>query len=271
MSTNNENIFSELALRLTEERAKLGFSQADFARKLGVTREGIRLYELGQRGMTAIFLVNAATLGVDVNYVLFGVRSSNTAANTAAAFSQVINGNISGVANAQSGSNVNIINTTRHVTKSHVEINPGIEHITPANVVTLKALVAEIISIEQSLKKNPSTYQKVHGALNAFLGVTHIRLIKVVDFERARTYLNQWIARLHSMSSAPTKSVDTYRKKRTAYIKINIKEPESLMAAETYMLKNFKTTHVSELANDELEQLYRYVASRRNKRKTVLG
>jgi len=67
----------DLAIRLIEERTRTGFSQADFARKLDITREGLRLYESGQRGISAEFLARTAMLGTDVQYILTGVRSSN--------------------------------------------------------------------------------------------------------------------------------------------------------------------------------------------------
>lgn len=67
----------DLALRLVEERKRLGFSQNNFANLLGTTRESIRRYEIGFREMRAEFLANAMTLGVDGQYVLSGVRSAN--------------------------------------------------------------------------------------------------------------------------------------------------------------------------------------------------
>jgi len=68
-----------MAVRLIEERSKRGYSQSGFARQLGVSHEGVRLYEMGQRGISAEFLAKAATLGLDVQYILTGVRSTNLA------------------------------------------------------------------------------------------------------------------------------------------------------------------------------------------------
>ncbi len=67
----------DLALRLVEERKRLGFSQNHFAYLLGTTRESIRRYETGYHYIKSDLLAIAMKLGVDAQYVLCGIRSVN--------------------------------------------------------------------------------------------------------------------------------------------------------------------------------------------------
>ncbi|KAF0205503.1 MAG: putative DNA-binding [Gallionellaceae bacterium] len=260
----------KIALRLTEERAKIGFSQADFARKLDISREGLRLYETGQREIGAEFLARAVTLGVDVQYILCGMRSTNLAKveqAVGAAPLQVINGGVSGVGIAHSGANISVVNTQRHVTRTTVKTVPGETHISDEQKVALQGLVKDVVDAEQKLKQKPKSYQAVWGALNAHCKVSQYALIASADFEKAQKYLNQWMGRLHSMATAPVKDGDTWRKRHYAYIKINSKSPEDAAVVSQYMIKNFKATSLTELSNDQLDKVYRYVAGRRSTKK----
>lgn len=257
----------KIALRLTEERARLGITQANLARELGVSREGLRLYETGQREVGGEFLARAAKLRFDVQYILCGLRSTNLAKidqTVDAVPFQVINGGVSGVGIAQSGANVSVVNTQRHVTRTTVKTEPGVTHISEEQKVALQGLVKNVVDAEQKLKQKPRSYQSVWSALNAHCKVSQYALIASADFEKAQKYLNQWMGRLHSMASAPVKDGDTWRKRHYAYIKINSKSPEDALAVSQYMTKNFKATSLTELSNDQLDQVYRYVAGRRS-------
>lgn len=256
-----------IALRLTEERARIGFSQADFARKTGVSREGLRRYEMGLSEIGAEFLSKAASMGIDVQYVLAGVRSTNIPAHESAAPIQVINGGVSGIGIAQNGSNVSVVNTLRHITRTTVKTEPGEAHINDEQKVVLQGLVKAVVDAEQKLKKNPKSFRAVWGALNAHCGVSQYALIAKYDFEKAQKYLNQWMGRLHSMASAPVKDGDAWRKRHYAYIKINSKLPEDELAVSQYIARNFGSISLTELSNDQLDKVYRYVAGRRSTRK----
>lgn len=253
----------EIATRLVEERARLGLSQADMARQLDVSREGLRRYEGGLSEVGAEFLSNASSLGMDVQYVLCGLRSNNSERSQPM---QSINGGVSGVGIAQSGANISIINSPKVVHKTVVNKHAGEEHISEDQCVTLKGMVSEVVTTEAKLKKKPKTYPAVWGALNAHMRVSQYALIPREHFEVARGYLNQWLGRLNSAKSAPIDNADGWRKRRYAYIKINTREPEHEVALSKYLQKNFKTVHLTDLANEQLEQVYKYVAGRRNKR-----
>lgn len=261
----------KIALRLTEERARLGITQANLARELAVSREGLRLYETGQREIGAEFLARAVPLGFDVQYILCGIRSTNLVKPEQAvglAPLQVINGGVSGVGIAQTGANVNVINTSKHVTRTMVKTEPGETHISDQQKVVLQGLVKDVVDTELKLKQKPRSYQSVWSALNAHCKVSAYALIASADFEKAQKYLNEWMGRLHSMTTAPIKDGDAWRKRHYAYIKINSKSPEDSEAVSQYMMKNFKSTSLTELSNDQLDKIYRYVAGRRSTKKS---
>lgn len=60
--------------RLREERDRLRLSQADFAEKAGIHRNTQVRYEAGKREPDSGYLETIRALGVDVDYVLFGLQ-----------------------------------------------------------------------------------------------------------------------------------------------------------------------------------------------------
>ena len=261
---------ADLAIRLVEERSRLRYTQSDFADKAGMSREGLRLYEMGQRGMSAEFLAMAASLGVDVQYVLTGRRSSNSnegvesvaSSGRVVGASGTVSGNVVGM--VQSGGVVHQIQTQKHVSRTIAEVKPGDAHISDAQAGVLHGLVNKIVEKEALLKKTPRTHRSVWSALNSHCGVSAYRLIASNDFEHARKYLDKWMGRLGSMATAPVLD-DEWRKRRYAYIKINAKAPADQLALEKYLAKNFQVSSLTELDNNQLDDAYRYVAGRRSR------
>lgn len=256
---------SDIAIRLTEERARIGYSQADFARKLEVSRETLRRNERGESGLGAEFIAKSASFGIDVQYVLTGVRSKNLLEAERAAQPTVnVNGGSANIIQfAHPGTTVNMIATQRHITQTKAEVKPGIEHITEEQAVILTALVNDVVDIEAKLKQKPKTHRAVWSALNSHCGVTRYRLISHTDFSKAEKYLRQWIGRLNSMASAPIKDGDAWRKRHYAFIKINCKD--DLGWIDRYLAKNFSASSLTELTNEQLEKIYRAVASKKKK------
>lgn len=217
--------------------------------------------------MSAEFLAQAATLGIDVQYVLLGVRSANahdaekSVSAPGVAFSGGNNGNVIGVIN---GGTIHQVNTQTHVQKTIAEVRAGEEHISDEQAAMLHALVDKVVDTEKRLKQKPRGHRAVWAALNAHCSVPAYRLIRAGDFGKAQKYLHQWMGRLDSMASAPVKDGDAWRKRKYAYIKINCKDDPA--AVDRYVAKNFKVSSLTELDNDQLEKVYRYVASRKNKR-----
>lgn len=64
----------DIGERLREERERLGLTQSAFADKADVGRKSQGNYEAGERTPDAVYLAAAATLGVDVTYVVTGIR-----------------------------------------------------------------------------------------------------------------------------------------------------------------------------------------------------
>jgi len=257
---------SDIAIRLVEERTRIGYSQAALARELGISREGVRLYEIGQNGLSGEFLAKAAGLGVDVQYVLTGVRSQNLAAAEKAASPSVSvtgNGTANVVQLAQPGSTVNINHNPRVVNRTVAKVEPGETHISEDQAATLTRLVNEVVDLEQQQKKAPKSYRAVWAALNAHCGVTAYRLIPLEGYGQAEKYLRKWLGRLNSMASAPVRDNDAWRKRRYAYIKINTKEEGDAAWLAGYLKKSFNAGSISDLSDSDLDRTYRAVASRK--------
>jgi transcriptional regulator with XRE-family HTH domain len=68
---------SSVGQRLAQERGRIGLNQSDFAAAGGCGRASQVNYETGKRAPDSDYLVAVARIGVDVQYVLTGVRSAN--------------------------------------------------------------------------------------------------------------------------------------------------------------------------------------------------
>ncbi|WP_211461797.1 helix-turn-helix domain-containing protein [Collimonas silvisoli] len=65
---------------LKEERQRLGMNQDDFAAVGGLKRRAQTLYEQDERAPDALYLRALAAIGVDVQYILTGEKSSSALA-----------------------------------------------------------------------------------------------------------------------------------------------------------------------------------------------
>lgn len=65
--------------RLASERRRIGMNQTVFAKETGVGRASQVNYETDRRSPDSEYWEKAAMLGVDVQYVITGVRSDNLA------------------------------------------------------------------------------------------------------------------------------------------------------------------------------------------------
>lgn len=257
---------ADMAIRLVEERSRRGYSQADFARQMDISREGLRRYEMGQREIGTEFLARAAGFGIDVQYVLTGVRSRNVeAAEMAASPSLSISehGSANVVQVAHPGSTINIHHNPKVVNRTVAKVAPGAEHITEGQAAILTRLVNDVVQLESLQRKSPKSHRAVWAALNAHCGVTSYRLISLDHFEKAETYLRKWLGRLNSMPSAPVKDNEAWRKRKYAYIKINTKDELNSSWLSTYLRKNFNVESIAELSDEDLDRTYRAVASRK--------
>ena len=67
--------FLRIGASLAEERKRLGLSQTEFAAIPGVTRKTLFGYETGERVPDAAALAAWAAIGVDIAYVITGLRA----------------------------------------------------------------------------------------------------------------------------------------------------------------------------------------------------
>lgn len=73
----DENIkATERGRRLAEERKRLGFGQGSLAEQLGISLNTQSLYERGLREPNTSYVQQAAALGMDMGYVINGIRST---------------------------------------------------------------------------------------------------------------------------------------------------------------------------------------------------
>jgi len=77
MTAQNETFVSGFGERLREERKRLGLSQDEFAERVGIKRLAQLQYEKEVREPRTSYLAALGVLGVSLNYLLFGKRSSS--------------------------------------------------------------------------------------------------------------------------------------------------------------------------------------------------
>ncbi len=68
---------STIGERLAEERKRLGYNQTDFAEIGGIKRASQVNYETNRRSPDSEYWEGIAKIGVDVQYILTGIRSAN--------------------------------------------------------------------------------------------------------------------------------------------------------------------------------------------------
>lgn len=247
----------EIGDRLAEERIRLGYSQADFAEKINLSREGLRLNERGQRAVSAETLAIAATLGMDVQYVLIGTRSRDVNYNEHPVQQNVTGNNNTNII----GNNavVHNIKTQRHIIRA--EAKPGEEHISESQKSELKSMVDKIVSLEKEINgKNGKSYRSVYSTLNRYCKVSSYALISKEDYDRAESYLLKWLGRLSKQANAG-EPISEERKRAYAYIKINSKGDEAWLAG--YILNEFTVESIKELNMAQLNKTKKAVMARK--------
>ncbi|MBQ0714200.1 MAG: helix-turn-helix transcriptional regulator [Paraperlucidibaca sp.] len=72
------HFLSDVSSRLQSERKRIGLSQENFGKELGVSKRTQASYEGGTNLPDASYLIAAKQIGVDINYVLFGTLSDSS-------------------------------------------------------------------------------------------------------------------------------------------------------------------------------------------------
>ena len=280
----------DIAHNLIDERERLGYSRKNFAAQVNKTDESLRLYETGKANMSAEFLAAAAQLGVDVQFVLTGVKSENlhmVAQKFENELNQALNENYGGVQfNAEvSGSPVvgnnntvnqvtgtqNNITTQKHITKTVVEISPDDNRIEEEQKATLLDLVNKIVAKEQEVKRKPKTHRAVWSSLNAHCQVSTYKLIAKDDFEKAKMFLRKWLGNLNNTATSKRNNPTAYRNNQYSTIHAKIKE---LGLEEWYrdtLKSKFGVDSSTELDEVEMKKLVTMVNGKYNREKKKLG
>ncbi|MBU3059424.1 helix-turn-helix domain-containing protein [Pseudomonas indica] len=76
--------------RLTEERERLGYTQVQLAKLVGVSKTTQNYYDTGKRSPTADYLEAIAALGADVLYIVTGTRTPMPADSLSPEETQVV-------------------------------------------------------------------------------------------------------------------------------------------------------------------------------------
>lgn len=264
----------DMAVRLIEERSRVGYSQSNFAHQTGKSRQQIHNYEMAKSEMTVEFLGQASQLGLDIQYIVTGVKSSNTdevmKAETNDGVTNNIQGNVSNSVFTGSGSTVNQINTKKHITRTKAEVKAGNEHLTDEQKAHLRRLVDEIVDMETKYRtaKSAKSHVAVWSSLNKHLKVTSYHLIPLEKYEKATKYLQQWIGRLNSLKKVPKTDNQNWRKRQYSYIHTNIKKLNLDEWYRDYLNDKFNTNSSKNLNDDDLKKMYQAVAYQVRKSKT---
>ncbi|KDN12596.1 transcriptional regulator [Snodgrassella communis] len=271
---DESTLIEDIADRLIAERVRLGYSKADFAREVGISRNTYRAYEMGESSIPSNVLVRMGAIGVDVLYLLFNEKNQKFADNFADKNREAANTNAEKIVNsaslsnsiiAGSGSTIHNISTTHHTTKTIAKVKPGEEHITDEQAALLQLLVNEVALCEKYVKQNPRNHRAIWSALNSHMKVPSYRLIKKEQFEKAEKYLRTTIGRLNSQKSAKTKLPNhDWRNRKYRYIHASFTElPELEEWFKLHILKKFGTENKSHLDDEQLERAYTSLANKK--------
>lgn len=169
-----------------------------------------------------------------------------------------VNQSIIGDGNIQATGNVTI-NTTGITKKVINKVTPTEEHITNTQARQIQTLVAEIVKLEKQVKDKPRGYEAVWNSFKNRFKCTSYLLLERDKLPEALSYLRQTIGRLDKTSKA--KESPDWRKRKYAYIHTNSKKYKLESKRLAYMTRRFGVTSLTELSDDELNQMYNWVAA----------
>jgi hypothetical protein len=143
--------------------------------------------------------------------------------------------------------------------KIKVIIDPGPDCIDDEQKAHLKALVAEVIRLEGLLKRNPRTFGAVWTAVNAKCKASSYHLITQASLPKAEKFLREWIGRLSSAKSAPSKDAN-WRNRKYSYIFTNVKQLHADDALRAYLKSRFGSESLKGVSDADLDAIYHLVA-----------
>lgn len=167
-------------------------------------------------------------------------------------------GGINGNNNIIAGGNISI---NQPAPVNVVNISPGEQHISNAQACEIQSLVAQIVNLEKQVKATPRGYAAVWSAFKRKFKCPKYQLLTQEQFEPATSYLRQTIGRLSRASKA--KQSPDWRKRKYSFIHTNVKQLGIEDKRKDFMAINFGAESMKELSNNELEQLYNWVAAKK--------
>lgn len=173
---------------------------------------------------------------------------------------QTINGN----ANIVAGGNLHIT-TERIIHKTRPIVTSGVGVISEDEKVRLKELLYEWVAVHNAIKHRQLTHVSAWSQLNRHGGVTAYALTPAEKFKSQEKWLQQKIATLRSMRSAPKKDA-AWRTSRIRGIKTRSKNQlGDEYAYLAYIKKNFCVESLVDLGDEELQKTYLYIMGKKSK------
>lgn len=143
--------------------------------------------------------------------------------------------------------------------KIKVVVPTGQEHVSEEQKAKLKELVAEVVRLESLIKRTPKTFASVWSSVNRKLRVSSYHLIQGTDCPKAEKFLREWIGRLSSAKSAPTKDAN-WRNRQYSYIFTNVKQLGAETILRERLMARYDTDSMKGLSDGDLKTVYQWVA-----------
>ncbi|WP_143869903.1 ORF6C domain-containing protein [Catenovulum sediminis] len=170
---------------------------------------------------------------------------------------------INGNHNVVAMGNINIEHKPAPVVQKLV---PGEQHISDQQAYEIKQLVEKIVSLERYSKADAAKlgYAGVWSAFKRKFRVTRYQLLPAEQYEQAIHYLLNEVGK--QSQNGKEQSQNEWRKRRYAYIHTNVKKLGLQEEKDDYLAINFGAASLKELNDDELQQVYAWVAKKKQAR-----
>lgn len=143
--------------------------------------------------------------------------------------------------------------------RPRVVVTPGVGVIDESQKVAITAARAEWIAVHNSIKQAPLSDKAAWSRINKAAGVTSYHLIPAERFALVMAYIQQQVAMLRNMKSAPAKD-DRWRSAKIGAIKARaIKQFGDANLYKPYIRKNFGLDSLTALSTDQLRRTYAWI------------
>jgi hypothetical protein len=149
----------------------------------------------------------------------------------------------------------------RHVV---AEVKPGTEHISDEQASELLTRIHELADLHNLVKRSKVTPQYYWSRLNRYCKVPKYRLIKATYYQKALAWCRKQLGILRSTKTAEKKDPD-WRKKKIAFIQINLKNLDLEPLYRQYLAETFKKLSTADLNDEQLKRAYNWIATQKKK------